>query len=350
MSGGVDSLRTAALLTEEGHEVIGVHMRLLPKSKSGIWCAESVNQDREVRVKTLAKRLSLPLHIIDLREAFEQHVITPFIEGYQQGITPNPCTTCNPIIKFGLLLKESLRLGADRLATGHYVRVSPPDFHSDRYRLHRASDNSKDQSYFLFGLLQEQLASVLFPLGDLFKSDVVNWAIQHGYEIPAESQEICFVPSGKYMDFLVERIDCKSPSGGPIVDEEGRVLGEHKGIFAYTVGQRRGLGIASTAPYYVLGLDPSTNTIQVGRVEALFRSEFEVDSVNWVSMAPPEGGIRCEVRIRHQHRPSPAVVTVIDRERVAVKFDKPQKAVTPGQAAVFYEGDLVLGGGIIVKS
>jgi tRNA-specific 2-thiouridylase len=350
MSGGVDSLRAAALLIEEGHEVIGVHMRLLPGSTSGQSCSDSVNQDREEKVKALAESLSIPLHVIDLRDAFEQHVIAPFVESYQNGITPNPCTVCNPIIKFGLLLQESSRLGADRFATGHYVRVSPPYSHSDRYRLCRAYDHSKDQSYFLFGLLQEQLASVLFPLGELSKKDVVKWSIEGGYDIPEESQEICFIPSGKYLDFLVERAGWDSQSGGPIVDEEGRVLGEHKGIFAYTVGQRRGLGIASTAPYYVLAVDPSTNTVRVGRAEALFCTEFEATSVNWISLAPPEAGIPCEVRIRHQHQPSPAVVTPIDQNRVAVRFHEPQRAVTPGQAAVFYKGDLVLGGGTIVRS
>jgi tRNA-specific 2-thiouridylase len=301
-------------------------------------------------VEALAKKLSIPLYVIDLREAFDQHVITPFVEAYRSGVTPNPCTVCNPTVKFGLLLEESRKLGADRLATGHYARVSPPDSDSDRYRLRRAGDHSKDQSYFLFGLSQEQFASVQFPLGELLKSDVVKWATEGGFPVPEESQEICFIPSGKYLEFLVERIGYGSQSGGPIVDEEGRVLGEHEGIFAYTVGQRRGLKIASTAPYYVLGVDPSTNTVRVGRAEALLCSELEVASANWISIAPPEAGFRCEVRIRNQHRPSPAVVTPIDRQRAAVRFDEPQRAVTPGQAAVFYEGDLVLGGGTIIKS
>ena len=350
MSGGVDSLRTAALLKEMGHAVFGLHMRLLPSSEAGRWCAESTIGSREAAMHALARKAGIPVHVVEMRESFERLVIAPFLESYREGLTPNPCVCCNPRIKFGLLLAEARAMGADRMATGHYARILPPDSGSERFRLLRGSDPAKDQSYFLFGLAQEQLASVLFPLGEKSKAEVQRWAAESGMSalIPEESQEICFIPSGKYTDFLAERLGLvDGNAGGSIVDLEGKRIGEHKGLFAYTVGQRRGLGIASTEPYYVIELIPATNTVRVGRDHDLYRRELVAKQVNWVSIAAPAVPFRAQVRIRNQHRPAPAWLNPLGPDEVSVCFDEPQRAVTPGQVAVFYEREVVLGGGMI---
>jgi tRNA-specific 2-thiouridylase len=353
MSGGVDSFRTAALLKEQGNDVLALHMRILPESPGNRWSADNVIRDREADVRALASRLNIPLTIIDLREIFDECVITPFIEAYRKGLTPNPCIFCNPRVKFGRLLEQARLMGADKLATGHYARVLPPDAESDRFRLYRASDLSKDQSYFLFALTQEQLGSVAFPLGDVSKKEVLDWARATGVSasLPEESQEICFIPSGDYQEFLRGRMGehpDTAAAGGPILDMDGNRLGEHKGIFAYTVGQRRGLGIASTAPYYVVGVDAAANAVRVGRAKDLYRQRVLVEGVNWVSIAPPSRPIQAFVRIRNLHEPAPARITPDGAEKVSVRFEKEQRAVTPGQAAVFYDGDVLLGGGIIM--
>jgi tRNA-specific 2-thiouridylase len=352
MSGGVDSLRTAVLLQNQGHEVIGLHMRLLPYSTTGRWDADAAIAAREDRLHELALRLRIVLHILDLRREFEALVIEPFLAAYRAGLTPSPCVRCNPAFKFGHLRREAQALGADLIATGHYARVEPPASGSRRFRLYRSRDRQKDQSYFLYGLNQEQLRGTLFPLGELCKLDVLDWAAKAGLDVllPAESQEICFIPNGHYREFLQERLEI-APHGlkGYIVDGTGNVLGEHDGIFCYTIGQRRGLGIASTAPYYVTDLDPATNQVRVGRAQDLCRSELAADQVNWLSIDPPREPLRALVRIRNQHQPAAASVAPLDEARVVVRFDVPQRAVTPGQAAVFYHGDLVLGGGIIAR-
>lgn len=353
MSGGVDSLRAVTLLKESGHEVFGVHMRLLPASREGRWCAESVLQESEGALKSLCVRLGIPLSIVDMRDAFERAVITPFLQAYRRGLTPNPCVLCNPRIKFGLLRKEAFRLGAERLATGHYARVLPPETGHHRFRLARGADPAKDQSYFLYGLTQEQLGEVWLPLGASRKRDIQRWAGETGYShlVSGESQEICFIPQGDYLAFLVERFGLpREGIPGPIVDMEGRVLGEHRGIHAYTVGQRRGLGIPSTAPYYVVKLDPRANSVHVGRNDDLLQREVRVHAVNWVSVPPPSEPLCAAVRIRNQHLPAPARLIPIDSQEVLIHFHEPQRAVTPGQAAVFYDGDLVLGGGTILAN
>lgn len=350
MSGGVDSLRTGTLLKERGEDVFGIHMRLLPVSRCSSPCTAKAVPDSEKALSSLTSRLGIPLEIVDMREAFEQQVIQPFLEAYQQGLTPNPCVLCNPKIKFGLLLQEARLLGADRLATGHYARILPPHSGAGRFRLCRALDPAKDQSYFLYGLSQLQLRSILFPLGDISKREVQEWAVDTGLAplLSPESQEICFIPSGSYYEFLQKRLPPSSFfEKGPIVDMEGRVLGEHKSICAYTVGQRRGLGIASTAPYYVVGIEPETNTIRVGRSDDLLRDELKADGVSWVSISPPTAPIYARVRIRNQHKPTAACITPLGASEVSIRFDEPQRAVTPGQAAVFYDDDLLLGGGTI---
>ncbi len=351
MSGGVDSLRTAVILREQGHDVFGVHMRSMPGSQTGRWSAEAMSTSREDLLRGLASRFGIPVTVTDLRESFESCVIRPFLDAYLRGLTPNPCVWCNPRVKFGHLLKEAFALGADRFATGHYARIAPPDSTSSRFRLLRARDHSKDQSYFLYGLSRHQLETAVFPLGETCKKEVFTWAenVGIGSLFPGESQEICFIPAGEYHEFLRERLsaDCL-PQKGPIVDQDGKTLGEHKGIFAYTVGQRRGLGIPSSTPYYVVRLEPRSNTVHVGRARDLYRSSFAVGDINWASIPCPSQPFRCRVRIRHHHEPAPALVSPHEDGSAAVSFEVPQRAVTPGQSAVFYDGEMVLGGGIIL--
>ncbi len=353
MSGGVDSLKTALLLRENGHEIVGVHMRILPASPGGRWRAESLIKAREEDLSQLALRFGIELIVVEMRESFEELVIRPFLESYLQGSTPNPCVYCNPAVKFGILGQKALSLGADRFSTGHYVRMLPPDESSDRFRLYKAHDLRKDQSYFLYGLSQDQLATAMFPLGGATKLDVIQWASQTDIArlIPEESQEICFIPAGAYSDFLLERFGLATEStSGPIVDMDGKELGRHKGVFAYTVGQRRGLGIASTAPYYVVEINPKTNTVRVGRNSDLLCREIEVEHLNWVSIPAPEDPLRAHARIRNQHKPAPAVITPLGSKQAIIRFDEPQRAAAPGQAAVFYEDDMLLGGGVIRRN
>jgi tRNA-specific 2-thiouridylase len=353
MSGGVDSLRAASLLQEIGHDVVGLHLRLLPASPTGRWSADELLRAQEESVHSLASRLNIALTVIDGRDAFEGKVIQPFLEAYRNGLTPNPCVCCNPEVKFRLLLEEALKLGAQGMATGHYARIVPPNRSSSRYGLLRGLDLQKDQSYFLFGLSQQQLSRTTFPLGDHSKNEVLLWARWAGFheDIPEESQEICFIPNGHYRDFLQDRMRMPlEASRGPIVDAEGNILGEHKGLFAYTIGQRRGLGIASTTPYYVIELDVLHNTVRVGRPHQLECTGMTVSGVNWVSMEPPGDALSCSVKIRHQHRPAKGRIIPMTAGKVRIQFDNPQRAVTPGQAAVFYDGDLLLGGGIIQKT
>jgi len=351
MSGGVDSLRTAALLKELGNDVFGIHMQLFPEPGSGGWSSKSILQDRELNLKSLADQLAISLTIVDFRVLFRDKVIRPFIQAYRSGLTPNPCVICNPTIKFGFLLQEAQQRGAECLATGHYARLMPPTRESKRFKLCRGRDSRKDQSYFLYGLSQQQLTHALFPLGDLSKDQVLQWAYNHGFppELAVESQELCFIPSDNYQQFLVQESH-PLPTAGPIVDLEGNYLAQHKGVFAYTIGQRRGLGIASSAPYYVIDLDAATNTVRVGREQDLYCSELVAEKVNWLSVSPLRKPLRAQVRIRNQHQPAPAwIIPGKVETEILVRFDDPQRAVTPGQAAVFYQSDLVLGGGIIKK-
>jgi tRNA-specific 2-thiouridylase len=353
MSGGVDSLMTAGLLKERGYDVFGVHMHILPPSRDCPEETEDFLRAREALVRAQADILGLPVAFFDFRSDFERIVVHPFLKAYQSGLTPNPCVVCNPGVKFGRLLDEVRRLGADCLATGHYAVVAPPEGERGRCRLYRGADDRKDQSYFLYGLTQEHLASAMFPLGSTTKKDVAAWAETKGFArlVPEESQEICFITSGRYSEFLKERLCLPVCSTrGPIVDMQGRMLGMHEGVFSYTVGQRRGLGVASTEPYYVVALDPASNTVRVGRESDLYCGEALVEDVNWVSIERPGAAIHCAVRIRNQHRPAPAWVHPRGAARAIVLFDEPQRAVTPGQAAVFYDGPMLLGGGTIAAN
>ncbi|MHC1727178.1 MAG: tRNA 2-thiouridine(34) synthase MnmA [Syntrophobacteraceae bacterium] len=351
ISGGVDSIRAACLLQEEGHEVFGIHMRFLPSSGKGGEFAAMV-AEREQLLLELAAKCGITTTIVDLREKFDSTVIMPFIEAYRQGLTPNPCIDCNPKVKFGFLLDEALKLGADKLATGHYVRLSSPASGAGRFQLKRGRDSAKDQSYFLMGLSQEQLSRAVFPLGGYTKDETRAWAKQTGLGalISEDSQEICFIPSGAYSDFVRSRVATTAEEvDGPILDLAGNYLGAHKGIYSYTVGQRRGLGIPSTEPYYVVRIEPEENMVRVGRSKDLFCSALTVSGVNWVSIEPPDEPVACQVRIRNLHRPAPAEVTPAEDSTARIRFFEPQRAVTPGQAAVFYSDDLLLGGGIITR-
>lgn len=349
LSGGMDSLRAAWLLKEAGHDVMAFHMRL---PTFGSADAVETDRQRESTLYALAQRLDIPLSVVDCREIFLQKVIDPFLRAYAEGLTPNPCVLCNSAVKFGYFLQQALTAGADKLATGHYVRLRVPEKPGERYALLSGIDARKDQSYFLYGLSQEQLAHTLFPLGNETKESTRIWVRTHGFDplIPEESQEICFIASGNYRRFVEEHWpQALHHAEGPIRDASGAYIGHHKGLYRYTVGQRRGIDIPSTAPYYVLALDPKTNTLWVGRSQDLCAREALVAQVNWVSVDPPMEPLRALVRLRHQHRPAPAWILSQANGTVRVRFDEPQRAVTPGQAAVFYDGKRVLGGGVLQK-
>lgn len=335
MSGGVDSSVAAALLVERGFRVIGMTLKLF--SSSG--AEEAVEKARQS-----ARTLGIDHRVVDGRREFERLVIQPFIEEYRRGRTPNPCVECNRRVKFGLLMAQSRKLGCRRMATGHYVRLGR---RRGRLALLRARDLAKDQSYFLWSLSQQQLGAAWFPLGGYSKNQVREMAASWGLPAAgqAESQEACFIPGGRTADFLRERLECKP---GPIRDLDGRVLGHHRGFCLYTIGQRQGLGIALGSPRYVVAIGPKDNTLTVGRNQDLLKGRVMADGVNWMA-AVPRRTVRAVVKIRHQHQGAEALVRPTGRSSVEVVFKEPQRAVTPGQSAVFYRGDLVLGGAVIAE-
>lgn len=343
MSGGVDSSVAAALLMDQGHDVMGVTMRVCDHGEHA-----ARRDDASCHVadtERVAKRLGIPLHVLDFRKEFRRLVIDDFIEEYRRGRTPNPCVRCNRAVKFGLLLDAALDLGADFLATGHYARVADG---ADGFRhLLKSADPNKDQSYFLFALSQEQLSRVLFPLGDLTKTEAR--AIAARKELPVaekgESQEICFIPDDDYVRFLEEEAAADTLPGH-IVDTLGTILGRHRGTFRYTVGQRRGLGITWKEPLYVLDVDAGKRQVVVGPREELLRDGLIASCMNWI-MPNPATEFAASCKIRYRHHPVECRVLPLPGNRVEVRFQERQKAVTPGQAVVFYQGDRVLGGGWI---
>lgn len=339
LSGGIDSLTAAFLLLRQGREVIGLHFRTgyepYPAARS-----------RE-RARRLSRVLGIPVHFEDLSNDFERIVVDYFVAGYRAGETPNPCVVCNPQIKFGVLLERARGHGAELLATGHYAAVRRDP--AGRWRLFKGKDPAKDQSYFLFGLGQEQLARACFPLAELTKGEVSLLAARHGLEPvePRESQDVCFVPAGDYTAFLRRR-DEAILRPGPIATTDGRVIGEHPGLAAFTIGQRRGIDCPAAFPYYVVRKEREGNRLVVGPRSALDAASCRVSAVNWIA-ARPEAPLAARVRVRYRSPESPAriVPCSADPASVDVVFDTPQAAVAPGQAAVFYRDDEVLGGGFI---
>ena len=346
MSGGVDSSVAAALLEEQGYDVIGLSMQLYDQRDGqpsfGSCCSIDDLQD----ARRVAAILRIPHYIINFERQFDAHVISSFVRDYAAARTPIPCVHCNGDLKFSNLLERARGLDADSVATGHYARVGlGPD---GRYVLRRGLDRDKDQSYFLFTLTQAQLAGARFPLGELRKPEVRAYAAARRLPVAAkpDSYEICFVPDGDYASFVERRApDALHP--GLITDTNGRVLGQHAGVHRYTVGQRKGLGLSSSVPLYVVAMDASTRTVTVGPRAAIERTTLTASSVNWIDGAPPEESTRVTAQIRHRHPEAPATLHVEAPTTARLEFDEPQSAISPGQAVVFYDGNAVVGGGWI---
>src|SRR6516162_301179 len=358
MSGGVDSSTVAALLLEHGRPVVGLTMQLwnqrrLPELQGdGPAQHRCCSLDDVYDAKRVAQHLNFPHYVVNFEEQFEQRVVRPFVEQYLAGRTPIACTNCNTDVKFEPLLRMARQIGAERLATGHYARIRK-NAANGRYELLRARDDSKDQSYFLWGLTQEQLSRSDFPLGELSKDEVRNLAREVDLPVAEkpESMELCFVPNGNYVQFIhaysrAEGIALKEQEG-EIVTEDGTIVGKHNGVHSYTVGQRKGLGFATGKPIYVLAIDPENNRIVVGEDHALRTSTLEIEGVNWVSIAASGQMVEGQAKIRHKHEPAAATLEVLPNNRARISFKTPQRAITPGQGAVFYDGDLVIAGGWI---
>ncbi|MDI6704328.1 MAG: tRNA 2-thiouridine(34) synthase MnmA [bacterium] len=346
MSGGVDSNVAAYLLLKSGYEVIGITMDLFRSScqidNPRTCCSLQAFED----ARDAAERLGISHFIFDLKEEFEKEVVNYFLEEYLHGRTPNPCIRCNERIKFGTLLKKAKELKADYVATGHYARVEY-DEENGHYLLKKGVDSRKDQSYVLFSLRQEQLKYILFPLGEFTKTDVRKIAQDLGLKVydKPESQEICFIHDNDYRRFLKGR--GVQEKHGPIMDNQDKVLGEHHGIQNYTIGQRKGLGIVHGKPLYTIKIDRDRNAVIVGDKEDLFQNELIASHVNWIAWEPSNEPITAKAKIRYSHKESPAKIFPLSHGKAKVRFDSPQPSITPGQAVVFYQDDLVLGGGWI---
>jgi tRNA-specific 2-thiouridylase len=365
MSGGVDSSATAAILKEAGHELVGFTMQLWNQRRGLTVDADGeplpsrcCSLDDVYDARRVAEDLGIPFYVLNLERDFERDVVEPFVASYLKGETPIPCVACNSRLKFASLERLARSLGCDKVATGHYARVRL-DESARRYRLLRGEDARKDQSYFLWELTQEQLSRSMFPLGEMSKTEARAAARRHGLAVAEkeESQEICFVPDGDYAGFIDRYLEAEgraesTPARGEIVDTRGERLGEHEGIHRYTVGQRRGLGVSRQLPLYVVRIEPEESRVVVGDADELLGTEFEATGVNWIAFDEPSQEVRAEVRVRYRHEPAPATITPLAHEkgRVRVRFDEPQRAITPGQATVFYRGDEVLGGGWITRT
>jgi tRNA-specific 2-thiouridylase len=352
MSGGVDSSVAAALLSQQGHDVIGLSMQLYPSTSSG-QATDGAQQfgscctlDDLHDARRVASALGFPHYILNLEQRFEETVVSNFVREYSAGRTPLPCAHCNSDLKFSTLLDRARGFGADIVATGHYARIDRAD--DGTWLLKRGADADKDQSYFLFSLTQDQLAGALFPVGSLSKPEVRTEARRLGLVVAdkPDSQEICFVPDGDYAVFVERHADVAQRAGA-IVDQRGQTLRSHDGIHRFTVGQRKGLGLATGTPLYVLNIDAESGNVTVGPRDRLERAAFTASGVNWISTPPPASWLTTAAQIRHRHRPALGRVRAIDDGRAEFEFIDPQPAVTPGQAAVFYEGDVVVGGGWI---
>jgi tRNA-uridine 2-sulfurtransferase len=362
MSGGVDSSTVAAMLRAQGHEVVGLTMQLwnqrrlagregMPESVQGRCCS----LDDVYDARRVAETIGIPYYVVNHEERFERDVVRPFVEEYLAGRTPIPCSLCNNHLKFDQLLIVAQQIGAERVATGHYAQVAF-DEAAGRWLLKRPVDKAKDQTYFLFGLTQEQLSRTLFPLGGMNKPEVRELARKYNLVIAEkpDSQEICFVPGGDYKAFLdaylAEQGGEVPDTSGELVTASGEVLGEHTGVHNFTVGQRKGLGLATGSPLYVIQIKNDTRQVVVGGDEHLYSQTLLADRVNLISVAEIREPMRVAVKIRHKHQPAPATIEAGDAGAIKVTFDEPQRAITPGQAAVFYDGDTVVGGGWIKAS
>ncbi len=359
MSGGVDSSAVAALLRDQGHPLVGLTLQLwnqrrlaghdgMPESVQGRCC--SVDDVYDAR--RVADRLGIPYYLVNQQERFETDVVKPFVSEYLAGRTPIPCTLCNNHLKFDQLLLTARQIGADKIATGHYAR-NHFDETRNRWILSRPADGAKDQTYFLFGLTQDQLAHTLFPLGEMQKPAVRVMATEAGLEVAAkpDSQEICFIPGGDYGQFLAAYLDEQEQtmpdSAGQLISSSGNVLGTHTGIHNFTVGQRKGLGLTSRSPLYVLAIHPESHQVTVGPDEELFTRELYAERLNWISIPDLKEPMQVHAKIRHRHQPSSATLFPGPYGTAHALFDEPQRAITPGQAVVFYQGDEVVGGGWI---
>ena len=359
MSGGVDSSTVAAMLRADGHHVIGLTMQLwnqrrlagregMPQSVQGRCCS----LDDVYDARRVAQQIGIPYYVVNHEERFERDVIRPFVEEYVSGRTPIPCSLCNNHLKFDQLLVVAQQIGAERVATGHYARVAFDEARG-RWLLKRPADSSKDQTYFLFGLTQEQLSRTIFPLGEMTKPEVRELARQYGLALAEkpDSQEICFVPGGDYKRFidayLAEQGEALPDTAGDLVTTNGEVIGEHGGIHNFTVGQRKGLGVATGSPLYVIQISGANKQVVVGGEEHLYSRSLRARRVNLISVDDLREPMRVTVKIRHRHEPAAATIEREGADEILVTFDEPQRAITPGQAAVFYDGDIVVGGGWI---
>ena len=342
LSGGLDSSVAAALLKRHGFEVTGLHFQLT--------APPALAQERRRLVERIVGRLRIPVAFLDLKEIFEREVVTPFENAYLEGLTPNPCVLCNPVIKFDPLLRFANARGIRWVSTGHYARITRPK--GGPAQLRRGADGAKEQSYFLCRLTPSHLSRTLLPLGERTKKETRKLGLEMGLPSASqpESQEICFIPGNDYRLFVENRRGRHILQKGPIVDGEGKTVGEHLGTYRFTIGQRHGLGIASSRPYYVMETRPATNEVVVGRRQDLYSRAVEAGDFNWLIDPVPAKTVRAWAQIRYRHRAAPGRLEVSGRDRVRFEFEEPQWAVTPGQALVLYDGDRVMGGGWIRKA
>ncbi|MGA7829973.1 MAG: tRNA 2-thiouridine(34) synthase MnmA [Terracidiphilus sp.] len=361
MSGGVDSSTVAAMLAESGGEVIGLTLQLWDQTRlagrRGIPDAPKAGRccslDDVYDARRVAEHLGIPYYVVNQQERFEEAVVRPFVTEYLAGRTPIPCSLCNNHLKFDQLLKTAQSIGAESIATGHYA-VNEYDPARGRWILKRPADRAKDQTYFLFGLTQEQLAHTLFPLGRMTKPEVRAAAARHGLALAEkpDSQEICFIPGGDYKQFLTAYLEENGEqlpeTAGDLIGSDGAVVGRHEGIYNFTVGQRKGLGVSSPTPLYVLKIDPASHCVTIGADEELATNTLRARGLNWISIPGLTEPMRVQIKIRHRHEPAWATLAPAGSGEVTATFDEAQRAVTPGQSAVFYDEDVVVGGGWIV--